>query len=143
MMNDTLEVRAAKGIAEFVSAMIRLAPKHERCFERTDEDADQVSFNLDGYPFTFSWGEATTKGIGRLIPTVKFSLCIWHTTPGSRHSPPESIDTTLIESSSVYDCIRVAFETVAKDEIRNILENDSYEQMVKEEAIAEALEQSI
>ena len=129
--------QAAKLLKTFSETMVRLAPKMGRCFERTEEDGEQVSFNLDNYPFTLSWGETLKPSIGRSIWTIQFSLCIWYQTPGSRHSPPEDIDTTLITSQSISDCIRTAFETVAKEEIRCVMENDGYDQMAKEEAAME------
>jgi len=132
-MNESLEVTAVKGLEEFASAMVRLAPKNDRCFERTQHDEELVSFNLDGYAFTLSWGEVNKPSIGRTVPVVQFSLCIWHTVGGGRWHPPEDVDTTLIESQSIYDCIRVAFETVAKEEIRINMENDRCDQMEKEE----------
>ena len=131
-MNEAPEVRAAKMMEEFASAITRLAPKHERTLNITERSEEEVSFELDNYPFTFTWGVVDRPSIVRTIPVVQFSLCIWHTVGGGRWHPPEDVDTTLIESQSVYDCIRVAFETVAKDEIRGIMENDGYEQMAKE-----------
>ena len=132
-MNESLESNAAGGLEEFASAILRLAPKHDRQVGITDRDADQVSFHLDGYPFTLSWEVFNRPCIGRTVPVVQFALCIWHQTHGSYWDPPEDVDTTLVESQSVYDCIRVALETVAKEEIRLSIENDGYDQMAKEE----------
>ena len=126
-------------IEEFVSAMCRLSYKHGREWLVIDRDNDQVTFTLDNYRFTFSWEIAYKPVIGRAVPVPLFSLCAWHQTMGNRHTPPEDIDTSLVTSQSVYDCIRVAFETVAKEEIRMILENDSYEQMLKNEKEVEVM----
>lgn len=135
--------QAAKGLKEFVATLTRVAPALRRTLHVTEQDDEQVSFELSGYPFTLTWGETTKPSIGRSVWVVQYSLCIWHQTPGNRWSPPEDVDTTLITSQSLYDCLRTAFETVAKDEVRIVLENDGYEQMAKQEAIDEALEQSI
>ena len=138
-MNESPEVRAARGLEEFASAMDQLAPMHERCFETTQRDEELVSFTLDEYPFTLSWVEIDKPSIGHNVPVIMYSLCIWHTVGGGRWHPPETVDTTLIESQSVYDCIRVALETVAQEEIRLTMENYGYEQQAKEEATMEQM----
>jgi hypothetical protein len=122
---------AVKHMAEFVIAMKHLSEKMNRKFTVTDQDYDQVSFTLDNYPFTLAWGETTRPKIGGIAWVVQFSLSIWHTTSGSRDYPPEDIDTELVTSQTIVDCVRVAFETIAKEDIRIHMENYSYKQMAE------------
>lgn len=136
-MNEAPEIQAVKLMDDFVATITRLAPKLGRSLVITEKDGDQVSFELGDYPFTLSWEVVETPSIGRTVPVVKFALCIWHLAPGGYWHPPESVDTTLVEKTSIFECIRVAFETIAKDEVRIILENDGYEQQAKEEVNAE------
>ncbi len=130
--------QAAKGIADFTKTMTYGANRLKRNFVVTDSDADGVSFTLDGYSFTLSWGETTKPAIGRSVWIVQYTLCIWSETSGGRWNPPEAVDTTLITNQSINACVRAAFETVAKDEIRQALEDVDYAQLA-EQLVEEAV----
>jgi hypothetical protein len=138
MMNATPTERAeiaAKGMKDFVDTMKLGAERLKRNLVITDTDADCVNFTVDNYPFTLSWGETTRPSIGRAVWIVQYTLCIWNETQGSRWNPPETIDTTLITSQCLNACVRCAFETVAKEEIRQALEDVGYRQVVAEEVM--------
>lgn len=132
-----LTKKAAKALKDFTATLTRIASKLDYDLEITEQDDEQVSFSLNGYPFTLSWGLTKQASLGRDIDVLEFSLCIWHETPGTRWSPPEQIDTTLTTTRSTHNCVQVAFETVAKDHIRIVMENDGYEQMDKEILVSE------
>ena len=124
--------QAAKGIADFTKTMTYGANRLKRNFVVNNSDADGVSFILDGYSFTFSWGETTRVPIGRSRWIVQYTLCVWSETQGGRWNPPEQVDTTLVTDQSINACVRVAFETVAKDEIRQALEDVDYAQLAEQ-----------
>ena len=113
---------ARQSMASFVQAMKMTAYRLETPIEFTDQDDEQVSFTLSGYNFTLTWDVGERECIGGKRPVIQFTLCVWYMTSGNRMNPPESIDTTLVTDQSINACVRCAFETVAKDEIRQALE---------------------
>jgi hypothetical protein len=128
------EAVAKWGMDLFIEVMTQTSPHMKREFKVVEQDEDHVDFQLDNYDFTLGWSEAPKQSIGRDPRwVVQYSLCIWHTEYGGRSHPPETVDTTLVETESIWDCIRVAYTTVYKDELRQVLEGYSYSKMEDEE----------
>lgn len=121
--------QAAKGFSIFFENLTKVSPHLKRKFLMSQKDEEHIDFSLDGYAFTLTWDEGKRQSIGREYIVPEYQLCIWHTTFGGRWNPPESIDTTLITTQSIHECITCALETVAKDEIRQCLEGVGYEIM--------------
>lgn len=122
-MND-IEAKAKAGMESFITTVKRLAPHLQRIVEVTTEpDEDIISFKLGGYSFSIYWESMT--GMPAHERAIQYILCIWTQTHGSRYNPPEDIDTTLIKSQSIIECVRVLFETAAKMDIQCVMQNDS------------------
>jgi hypothetical protein len=130
---NSLKSQAKKGMVGFVKTLTEVCPKLDMTFEVTEEDEEQVSFDIDGIPFTLSWGESPTPAIGGMRWQVIYQLCVWSTTMGTRHEPPEMIDTTLVDSAYVGQCTRKALETVFMVRVDGVLENQGYAEMLAEE----------
>ena len=131
---ERVERSAALGLSNFFQTMVKVAPKLGNEFKMQERDKDHIDFSLDGFAFTLSWDTVQAQTIGRTVPVAEFTLCIWHTEYAfSRHHPPESIDTTLIETRDINKCISTAFLTVAKEKIRIALEDNGYAQMLEAE----------
>ena len=129
----TTEEQAREGFDILVKNLKATCPHLKRDFRVADRDDTSMNFSIDRYAFTLAWEPTTRKGIGRDYDVPEYGLYIWHTVGGSYWNPPEAVDTTLIETQSIHQCITCALETVAKDEIRQCLEGAGYELMLKEE----------
>jgi hypothetical protein len=130
---NSLQEQAKREMDCLVHTLEQVAPKLNLEFKVTDRDDDQVSFDLDGIPFTLGWGEAPRGGRGAGRWVVLYTLCVWHTTMGSRTEPPETIDTILLDSQHIGECTRKALETVYKRRIDQCLEDVGYKMMLAEE----------
>ena len=122
--------QAMKAFDAFVNVMTNTAPRTHRKFSVTERDGELINFDLDNYKFTLTWTEEDINIIGRSIMIPEYQLCTWYSTYGSRYEPPEDVDVTLVTSRNIYDCIKSAFESVAKDEIRQALEATDCEMSV-------------
>jgi hypothetical protein len=122
-INHHLEETARKGFERFKSEMPELCRMMEFNYGLDSFESDGVDFLLDGIHFTLTWEESERKAIGRNIPVVMFQLSVWHTTWGSRWEPPESIDTLIVSSQSVYDVMREAILCVVKNKMDGCLES--------------------
>lgn len=130
---DSLKSQAKKGMDGLIHTLEKVSPTLSIEFKVTDRNEEQVTFDLDGIPFTLTWGECPTPGIGGVRWDVIYQLCVWHTTMGTRHEPPEEIDTTLIDSRCVSECVRKALETVFMSRVNGVLEAQGYADMFEEE----------
>ena len=90
-------------------------------YTETDKGEEQISFSLDGYRFTLTWGEVPQWEFGRETYRVNYQLSIWYTTPGNRHSPPESVDTVLCDFGNIWPCVDKAFEVVHREKVKWVL----------------------
>lgn len=130
---DSIKSQAEKGMEKLVQTLKEVCPMLDMTFEVTEQDEDQVSFNIDRIPFSLSWGECPAAGIGGMMWRVVYQLCVWYTTMGTRHDPPETIDTTLVDSAYVGVCVHKALETVFMARVDGVLENQGYAEMLAEE----------
>ena len=125
--------KAQRGLTSILETLTAVCPHLKRKFKIVESNEETIAFEIDRFPFSVTWGETVEACIGGMQWVVIFSLSIWHTTHGGRFHPPESIDTPLFDSKDICDCIRVALETVAKEEIRQCLDGNGEEQMAAEE----------
>ena len=132
-MSNTIQERVEKDFNGLIKTLTEVCPVLKRKFELQSKDDESVNFTIDGIPFTVGWGEAPTPAIGGMRWRVVYTLSIWYTTAGGRWHPPETVDTELIDSPSINDCVRKALQTVAGAEIDGALENQGYKEMLEEE----------
>jgi hypothetical protein len=132
-MITEIQERVEKDFNGLIKTLTEVCPVLKRKFELEERDEEMLSFSIDGIPFTVGWGEAPTPAIGGMRWRVVYTLSIWYTTAGGRWHPPETVDTELIDSPSINDCVRKALQTVANAEIDGALENQGYKEMLEEE----------
>ena len=100
----------------------------KREFIVNDQDSEFINFEIDKYRFTMHVGEEEQKIGFKSVTNELYSLCVWHTINNySRDTPPEDVDTQLIKTYNLNECIKCVLETVAKEEIRQALENVFFE----------------
>ena len=131
--------QSAKGFNILVENLRKVSVHLKREFAVTQKDDEIIYFGIDNFPFSLSWGESTRKTIGREVIVPEYQLSIWHTVGGGRWHPPENVDTTLITTQDIHQCITCALETVAKEEIRQCLEGVAFEMMAEEELKVEEM----
>ena len=115
----TNEQIAAEGFETFSRVMKKAAGQMGVTYTETDKDEEQFSFKLDGHCFTLTWGEVPCQTWGKDY-RVNYQLSIWYTTPGTWHSPPESVDTVLCDFGNVWPCVDKAFEVVFKEKVKRV-----------------------
>lgn len=118
----TNEQIAEEGLGVFSRVMKSTAEKLGVEYKETDKDEEQIVFSLGGFEFTLTWGEEPCQRIGGEDYRVNYQLSIWYTTPGTRFSPPEAVDTLLCEFTSIWPCVSKAFETVYVEWIKQAQE---------------------
>jgi len=104
-----------------------ICPQLKYEFKVTEQDGDHIDFEINNYPFTVTWGdyyEPASSMVTGMTWVIKYTLSIWNTTAGDRNNPPESIDTELITSKYIGDCIKLALIKTAEIEIDAAMESD-------------------
>jgi hypothetical protein len=134
---NTIREQVEKHFNGLVKTLTDACPVLKREFVLQSKDDESVNFTIDGIPFTVGWGESPAPAIGGMRWRVVYTLSVWYTTAGGRWHPPETVDTELIDSPSINDCVKKALQTVAGAEIDGALENQGYKEMLEEEKNAE------
>ena len=103
MNNKDNQAVAAKGFKDFIELMSKASLALNVEFSVTNEDDDMIDFEMDGYHFSLSWGEILKDWIGDIrVWAVEYQLAVYHTINNfSRDNPPEEVDTTLLDSTSI------------------------------------------
>lgn len=113
----------------------KISPSLKVEFVQRDLNDDYFDFTLNNIPFSISWSESLGHSILGVDFVVQFSLCVWHETNGSWFNPPESIDTELVVTRYINECVKKALMTVFESEINVVLENNEIDNSLVEEKI--------
>jgi len=132
-LNRHLEKTAETGFILFVRTLIAASKHFEYELEITDNNSDEVSFSLNGYPYTLTWGEGVAQKFRTTIPVVEYQLSAWHTTPGGRWYPPEDVDVTLLTTRCVQDCVSKAITSMLECNLNAFLEGHSMNEQMLED----------
>ena len=125
-----METLRAAAFKEFIEYLNGVEKRLKYGLEVTSSDEEEINFTIAGrYAFTFTGGEPWVPDDRKPEVPVSYQLCIWHQVGGGRHSPPEMVDTPLIDSDVMRECVVVAFETVAKEQIRQAMEDITIERI--------------
>jgi hypothetical protein len=139
MMNmKTPEIQRDKDIQFFIDRMTKVCIPLKRTLFMEERNEDEITFYIDGFSFSMDW-ELNFRPyigyVGRFQGKYVFNLRIWETVGiGNRNHPPEDVDTELVSKTDINSIIQIALLTVAKEDIRLAMENESMDEFVQEQA---------
>lgn len=84
-------------------------------FELHEKDDDQLHFSVGGHCFSITPNQHEDY--------FSFDLCVWNQTRGGYYHPPEWVDTTLEQNTSIPRSVLKVFMFVLENEVK-YLQND-------------------
>jgi len=133
MNQEERKQHAMRCFGDAFHTLLKVCPLLKKEFKLQSQDEDTMDFTIDNIPFSIGWGETVEPSIGGMRWVVQFTLSVFHTTWGSRHEPPEVIDTELVTSKSIHVCIRTALLKTFECVMDGALENVGYTILIDKE----------